>query len=231
MTINVGYDFDEPIFKWYDLAHQASVKAGIALPDHEPTSWAPHETYGCSLEDWVAVLDNEVLTGNMYHQPFDQDALESVKEIYSNGFNVHVITARGSFGSNDEVRKKIRQVTKSEIIRQGLPFNSLLFAKDKVPVAKRLELDYMLDDAPHNFWPLLEAGVNVFLLDERWNREDTSVTPFVAGEYPKPGDPAGRRLFSTRQYGELILAQQGVQHVITPAQKHEVRRVLSAYFG
>jgi hypothetical protein len=223
VTINVGFDFDEPIFKWYDLAHKASLKAGIALPEHEPTGWAPHETYGCALEEWVAVLDNEILSGDMYHQPFDPDALASVKKVYRNGYDVHIITARGSFGSSAQITNRIKRVTKSEIIKQGLPYTTLTFEKDKVPVAKRLDLDYMLDDAPHNFWPLLEAGVNVFLLDERWNREDTTVTPYREGNIPAPGDPAGRRVFSTREYCDLILYRHGDKRRLTLPQADLVR--------
>lgn len=201
-TINVGFDFDEPIYKWYDFAHQASIKAGIATLEHEPTSWAPHETYGCTLEEWIAVLDNEVLNGDMYHQPFDPEALRNIKRMYSRGYNIHIITARGSFG---ELGERIKQITKSEIIKQGLPYTTLNFSKDKVPLALALGLDYMIDDAPHNFTPLLEAGIDVFLLDERWNRDMTEVTWYDRRIDREPGDPRGRRVASTMDFCNLVM--------------------------
>ena len=51
LTVRVGWDYDDVLFPWYDLAHAANIAAGTALPEHEPTSWAPHEDYGITLEE------------------------------------------------------------------------------------------------------------------------------------------------------------------------------------
>jgi hypothetical protein len=199
VTIHIGLDFDEPIYPWYDLAHEASIRAGIALPEHEPTSWAPHETYGCTLEEWVAVLDNEVLNGSMYRQDIDPDIIDAIRKAYRLGYGIHILTARGSFG---ELGEEIKRITRSEIIRQGIPYNSLNFGKDKVPTAKALGLDYMLDDAPHNYLPLLEAGINTYLLDERWNRD-----------LPEPWvEDGGRRVHSTVEFLDHIIKHHGDQY-------------------
>lgn len=200
-TVRVGYDFDEPIYPWYDLAHKASLAAGIALPEHEPTSWAPHETYGCTLEEWVAVLDAEVLNPKgMYCQPFQPGVVDSIKRLYNRGYEIHIVTARGSFGTNHEIRERIKRITQSSIIREGLPHTTLNFAKEKVSVYKRLGLDYFLDDAPHNFQPMLEAGCNVFLLDERWNQNvDEEFYPF------------GRRVHSTEEYNQMIMDREQLE--------------------
>ena len=54
--IKVGFDYDEPIFPWYDSAHIVSVRAGLADPDGEPpTQWEVTTTYGCSRQEWVDV--------------------------------------------------------------------------------------------------------------------------------------------------------------------------------
>lgn len=195
--------FDEPIYPWYDLAHQASIRAGIATPDHEPTSWAPHETYGCTLEEWVKVLDDEVLNPEgMYRQPFKEGVIEIINRMYHRGYGIHIITARGSFG---DLGDKVRRITRSEIIKQGLHYTTLTFSKDKVPVAKDLDLDYMLDDAPHNVQPLLDAGINTYLLTERWNI-DMDI------------DPA-RRVDSTFEFCKMIMDKHGLQYPARKPQK------------
>lgn len=194
MTIKVGWDYDEPIFKWYDLAHKASLEAGIALPEHEPTSWAPHETYGCTLDEWVKVLDDEVLKGDggMYAAPLDEITKWQLHRLADVGIENHIVSARGSFG---ELGDRVKELTLRQIEREGLPVASVNFAKDKVPIVNKLGLDYFVDDAPHNYEALVRGtNARVFLLDERWN-QDLVV-------------PAGMRLYSVEEYVDLILADQ-----------------------
>lgn len=191
-TVKVGWDYDEPVFPWYRLAHAASLEAGIALPEHEPTSWAPHEHYGCTLEQWVEVLDNEVLKGQggMYAFPIDETTKWQFHRLANAGMENHVVTARGSLGSLGEI---IKDLTRAQIDREGLPVTSLTFNKKKAEVVNSLGLDYFIDDAPHNYEDLVENCPNteVYLLDATWN------TDLVV--------PEGRRLFSAEEYVDVIL--------------------------
>jgi hypothetical protein len=194
IPIKVGWDYDEPICKWYDLAHKASLEAGIALPHHEPTSWAPHETYGVTLEEWVRVLDDEVLKGDggMYGAPLDDHTKWQLHRVADMGFENHIITARGSFGQLGDL---VKELTLRQIEREGLPVTSVTFNRDKVGVVNELGLDYMIDDAPHNYEPIVAGCPNTetYLLDERWNRD------LVV--------PEGRRLFSVEEYVDIILSK------------------------
>jgi hypothetical protein len=193
-TIKVGWDYDEPIFKWYDYAHRASIEAGIALPEHEPTGWAPHETYGCTLEEWVEVLDKEVLKreGGMYAAPLDEFTKWQLHRLHTAGFENHIVTARGSLG---DLGHLVKDLTLRQIEREGLPVASVTFNKDKPAAINELGLQYFIDDAPHNITPIFEQCPNTeaYLLDERWNR-DTVV-------------PEGRRLYSVEEYVDIILAK------------------------
>lgn len=195
MTIKIGFDYDEPIFPWYTYAHQASLRAGIALPEHEPTSWAPHETYGCTLEEWIAVLDAEVQKGydGMYGLPCDPDAVAAVRKAHCMGFEVHIITARGSLGQYGD---EIKRLTKSQKIREGIP-GTLHFAPDKFEVIRDLGLDYFIDDRPKHYEESVRAGADTYLLDATWNK-DTDV-------------PYGRRVYSTPEYVARIMAKSGPQ--------------------
>lgn len=186
--IRVGFDFDEPVYPWYDLAHEASIRAGIALPEHEPTAWAPHKTYGCSLDEWVNVLDQEVMKtrGGMYRQPFQPGVVKLINGLYDDGYEIHIITARGSFGTLGE---RVKEITKKQITKNGLKLHALHFSKDKVPVAQKVGLDWFVDDALHNYDSLDDAGINVWLLNERWNQ---------------PWNDDRRRVSSVEEYVDLI---------------------------
>lgn len=192
IPIKVGWDYDDVLFPWYDLAHAANIAAGTAKPEHEPTSWAPHETYGITLEEWVRVLDDEVLKGldGMYGTPLDEYRKWQLHRLAQDGHENHIVTARGSFG---DLGAHVIELTKTSIDREGLPIQSLNFGRDKVDIVNRLGLDYFLDDAPHNYEALVEGCPNteVYLLDARWN-QDLVV-------------PEDRRLFDIEEYVDLIL--------------------------
>lgn len=203
-VIKIGLDFDEPIFPWYAYAHEACLAAGLARPEHKPTSWAPHETYECTLEEWVEVLDAEVLKGaaGMYRRPFKPGVVDAVKRAYQWGYEIHIVTARGGLGQYGE---DIKRLTRQSIIHEGLPYTSLHFAKDKVPVAKELGLDYFIDDAPHNWQALHDAGINTYMHTETWNVN-------------YPGVPLDRRVSSTKQFLQKIMDRHGRQNEVTQEQ-------------
>lgn len=191
IPIKVGWDYDEPVFKWYDLAHQACIEAGIALPEHEPTSWAPHETYGVTLEEWVEVLDNEVLKGEggMYSAPIDEYTKWQLHRVHAAGHKNYIVTARGSLGDHGD---RVKELTLHQIEREGLPVEDVIFSPEKGTVVRDLGLDYFIDDRPLH-WQEVNAieTCEVYLLDERWNR-DFRV-------------PEGRRLNSVEEYVDIIL--------------------------
>ena len=210
MNINVGYDFDEPIYPWNDLAHTASIKGGLCKRGTpRPVSWAPYEEYGCTAEEWYAVIDNEILHGDMYLQPINRRLVEEMRRFYNRGYNIHIITSRGNFGPLGE---QIKQITKSGLIRDGVPYTTLNFTKDKVPVALELGLDYMVDDHPKYHDPLTAAGINSFLLDAPYNQE-----------HPEKWHPHGNRVKDVFQYMKIIMDNHGRPGDMTPAQKAHVQ--------
>jgi hypothetical protein len=196
VTVNVGVDFDEPIYPWYDLAHKASVKAGIAQPHHEPTVWTPYEVYGCTAEEWYAVIDNEILNGDMYHQPLDPERVALLNGLYDEGLGIHIVTARGNFGPLGET---IKQITLDSIEQAGLKTTSVHFVPQKVETALALGLDYMVDDHQKYHDPMIEAGVNSFLLDAPWNQD-----------HPEKYYPVGHRVKSLAHYVGIIRHEQGL---------------------
>lgn len=199
-TIKIGWDWDDVVFPWYRLAHKASVAAGIALPDHEPTSWAPFEQYGCTADEWYRVLDDEVLKGaeGMYLHPLEEDIKWQFHRLDQAGFENHVVTARGSFGT---LGHHVKELTQMQIDREGVPVKSLHFGHDKPEIINRLGLHYFIDDGPHNFGPIYERCPNttVYLMNQSWN-QDLVV-------------PEGRRLYSVEEFADIVLHEHAVVSV------------------
>lgn len=208
MIIKVGIDYDEPLFPWYDYAHDASVAAGLTTQEQPPpTSWDPHSHYGCSIDDWYEALNQEVLKGadGMYGRPLKPGVVDDLRRLYTKGYDVHIITARGSFGAFGE---RIKRLTVQQLIRENVPYMKLHFAPDKHQVIKDLGVNYMLDDRPKHYMEAESAGAETYLLDERWNQD------FWV--------PASRRLYTLRQYVDLIIDKHGDLSKMTERQKSRV---------
>lgn len=206
--IKVGIDYDEPIFRWYDNAHEVSVAAGLArAEDSPPTSWDPHSTYGCTLEEWVEVLDAEVDKGldGMYGRPVIPESVTAIRRLYSLGYEIHLITARGSFGAKGE---RIKELTRQQVIRAGIPNDGLHFAHDKVPICQELGIDYFIDDRPKYYEDLTKAGIACYLLDAPWN-QDMDV-------------PVFKRVSNLTDFTNRVVLHHGDQNRLTNAQRQHV---------
>jgi hypothetical protein len=212
VTINVGIDYDEPIFDWYDEAHNVCLAAGVADPDAPPpTTWDPSSHYGITLEEWYEVLDKEILRGmeGMYGLPLRPERVEQVRRLYTLGYGVHIITARGQFGKRTEM---IKRLTRGQIVRSNMPYDSLTFAYDKADSARRLNLDYFLDDGPRNFdgvQPVVPQGT--YLLTKPWNI-DHPVDPWY-------------RMDSLEDFVDLVVNRHGDLSQLTTAQRRHVYNV------
>lgn len=192
--IKVGWDYDEPIHPWMTLAHEATIASGlIAAETPRPTIWNAAEHYGIDPETWYGVLDVEVLKGaeGSYLAPLDESVKWELHRLADVGFENHVVTARGHFGTLGHV---IRDLTAQHIDREGLPVTSLHFAENKVDTVNELHLDYFIDDGAHNYEALAEGCPNtvVYLLDRPWNQ--------------KIAVPSARRLSTIEEYVDLILS-------------------------
>lgn len=190
-TIKVGWDYDEPVHPWMDLAHKTTIAAGLIPEDTPmPTIWDAAKHYGIEPEVWYEALDVEVLKGvdGAYLAPLDEDVKWQLHRLAEAGFENHVVTARGSFGNLGHI---IRDLTEQHIDREGLPVTSLHFEKDKPKVINDLGLHYFIDDGVHNYVAIEEncPGTEVYLLDRPWNQDCTTQ----------------RRLHSIEEYADLIL--------------------------
>lgn len=211
--INLAVDYDEPYYPWYNYAHDSSVAAGLTTEDQEPpTRWDPHNHYGCTWEAWIDVLNKEVLKGDegMYMRPPKEEAKEAVLRLYRNGFGIHFVTARGQFGDYGKV---IKQLTKRQLLREGTPYDTITFTRDKGAAAKRLNIHYAVDDRPEHYTQFKEAGAVTFLLDERWNK-DFKV-------------PKNLRVYSLTEVADRLIEVYGNLTKLTSRQRTALQKQIS----
>jgi hypothetical protein len=162
----VGIDIDDVIYPWYDRAHELCVAAGITN-GVTPSSWSVYEEYGCSLEEWVAVL---VEAGrDVYDLPPLEGTVEALRRLRDAGHDIVFVTARGSFGSNGE---QIAQWTREWLDEHvtpilGLGGFDLHFSRDKTAVPT----DYFIDDNADNVRALCAVGTEAVLRTRPWNAD------------------------------------------------------------
>lgn len=158
--LTVGIDIDDVLFPWYDLAHEASVAAGIAN-GVTPTQWAPFADYGCTDQEWFDVLAAALHDG-MYEAAPIPGAVEAVRRIADAGHQVHIVTARGLLAHG----LTIKAATVAWIEAHDVPHDALHFTGDKTTV----RTDVFVDDHPKHTAALEGVGTTTYLVDRVYNR-------------------------------------------------------------
>jgi uncharacterized HAD superfamily protein len=164
----VGFDIDDVFLHTYQAMHVIAGKAGITN-GVTPTSWNPYDEYGCSREEWTAVMDEAARMGWLYKDVIpDQDALRAVRELAWDGHEIHLVTARGFMGEKDIVEEH----TEGWLVEYAVPHKSLTYSRTKGEVTARLRLDYFLDDNVQNWLDVAGSGpTRSHLLDRPWNQD------------------------------------------------------------
>lgn len=161
----VIFDIDDCLMPWAETVHLKCIEAGLAKSDHLWTSWNMYEDYGCTREQWLEVVNAQVVHGGIYHQPPYPGVLEAIDDLWQTGAEIHLVTARGFFDHAEQ----IRAWTEDWVTTNYIP-GRLHFAKDKGRVAKEIGATHAIDDALHNVEDLVKAGVDTYLMTQPHNR-------------------------------------------------------------
>lgn len=143
---------------------------------HVCNEWI-HETYGHEIIpatkwDWAddypdgkmafrSFWGKGVDSGAFLRCPEIPDAVETLKRLLSDGFEVLFITHR------NPANGPLAQNTAEWLRDRGLPGN-ICFLKDKWLAA----CDLYVDDKPENVQDLLNVGFEAVLFDQPWNRQE-----------------------------------------------------------
>lgn len=162
----VIFDIDDCLMPWAETVHLKCVEAGLAKKDISWTQWSMWLDYGCTKEEWLEVVNQQVVPDGIYHQPPYPGVLEAIDDLWVTGAEIHLVTARGFFDHAEQ----IRQWTTDWVAANLIP-GRLHFAKDKGRVAKEIEATHAIDDAIHNVTELVAAGVDTYLMTQPHNRD------------------------------------------------------------
>lgn len=185
----VAWDYDDVLYGWYDEAHRLCVRAGLAKGPR-PKTWAPHEEYGCTLEEWLEVVADGAITGELYAADPLPGALEAVQTLAEAGVEQHIITARGFLAHAD----RIRYLTYHSVGHHfGNAISSVVFSRTKGLDAIDLGVTHAIDDVQRNYDDFAAVGVQAFLRRQPWNEGEPFGTrvvdrldEFVQRVLPKP---------------------------------------------
>lgn len=164
----VGVDIDDVLYPWYDTAHRICVREGLTLGDVIPSTWSPHLEYGVELEDWIKILGVATLSGELYYAPPIPGTIQALHQLRGIRAEIHLITARGYMQHGDEIKLLTREWLDDWMV----PYDGLVFTKDKSTVAKKLGVTHFIDDNVGNVSNMLaeHPTCRTYLQDRPWNQ-------------------------------------------------------------
>lgn len=134
------------------------------------TKWRFFEDLGFTTDQFLSLCRNAVQQDKLFRYghllPGTKEAFDALRTM---GHTIHIITDRCSIDPEDTDR--IKQNTGAWLADNGLYIDSIHYTGDKATVAKKLGLDFFIDDRMENFESLFYV-TNSYLFDRPWNTCD-----------------------------------------------------------
>lgn len=187
IKLRVGFDLDGVLYNFGDsvkryLEHIGKGDVWKSGPTPEPF-WDFYKDWGWTSKDFVDLCNAGADAGFIFCGPARHNAAAVVQAVKDMGHEVVIITDR-QFGTNPYVSHKN---TQNWLTKHKIPYDELYFSADKTCVPT----DMFIEDKLENYDALDAAGVEVYLINRKWN--------FVDGD----GD-ARRRIRHLMQYVRAV---------------------------
>lgn len=131
------------------------------LPD--PTDWDFTGWPLNGLEDYKVAHTAAVVSGIFASGSIIEGASESLWRLSNAGADIHIITNRFVGPGH---HKLVVDQTMEWLDNHDIPFGGISFIKDKTKV----DVDVLLEDAPHNLLDMMEVNKAVIAFDTLYNR-------------------------------------------------------------
>lgn len=160
MTLKIGVDLDgvtADLFK--DMIKILNKKTGKNLTMADVTQYDVTGLWGIgrqTLEESFAEVD----WVNLDLLPGAAQNLQALKRL---DYELHILTYR-------VWKKGIHRETIDWVKKHEIPFDSIHFSKDKLPLARSLGLDVMIEDAPHYAEEFNQARIPLILMNRPYNQ-------------------------------------------------------------
>jgi uncharacterized HAD superfamily protein len=156
--VRIAIDIDSTLHHYWDqFAAAAKRRFGVELPYENQVTWNVSQLRTEQVRVCVTEThrDENVLAAKPY-----PGAVEAVRRWHEAGHFI-LITSHRAVECNG--------ATTQWLDRLGLPYDLLHCSYDKVPHCVELGIDLLIDDAPSNMGPALEAGIAVATIVHPWN--------------------------------------------------------------
>lgn len=107
----------------------------------------------------VSQIFRQFNTGRLRDAKLMPGAAETISQLAKDGWNIFICTAR---------TKSTEAITIDQLSEYGIYYDELIFTKDKVQYANRL--DAFIDDNGNTATAMAEAGITSILFDHPWNK-------------------------------------------------------------
>lgn len=161
----LGVDLDGVVFDYTEgLRHYMVEVVGHdrgLLPD--PTDWDFTGWPFAGRDHFIETHLEALADGLFSYSPVIPGAQEALWRLSNLGVGIHIVTNR--FIRNGHHKAAVSQTIEC-LDKHDLPYDGITFIKDKT----RIDVDVLLEDAPHNLFAMIEAGKPVIAFDTLYNR-------------------------------------------------------------
>lgn len=158
--MHIAIDIDSTLHHYWDqFAAVAKRRFGVDLPYENQLTWnvpplRPEQVRACVTETH---REESVLAAEPY-----PGAVEAVQRWHAAGHRILITSHRATECGSATVRW---------LNAIGLPHDLLHCSYDKVPHCLEVGVDLLIDDAPTNLEPALDAGIRVATIVHPWNAD------------------------------------------------------------
>lgn len=192
--LHIGLDLDGPFYGFAEaftdyLVNVRCFPAGRARLGK--LRWEFYKDLGLSDEDFFTLASGGVDDGWIFWQGTPHEgSVEGARRLADAGHRLHVITDRSAFGSPG----RAEDATRTWLHQVDIPFDTLTMSADKTIV----RTDVMVEDKPANYFALVQAGTDAYLVDKPWNAGTTAWRHARA---------TGRLVDGVAEFADLVLTR------------------------
>ena len=168
--VTVWFDIDGVGYDFVGVLRQYGRDLGLNIPDGEPQCWDFFESqWHMTLEQFMILLELCTNSGIMFRVGGTMPGyVAGIRRLKAAGAQIYFITNRFVGAPGVAAAGTIWWLDRVDL-RQGRDYDGIAFAADKVPPCAGATI--VIDDSPHNWRDLTDAGIRCVLLDAPYNRD------------------------------------------------------------
>lgn len=159
----LAVDIDDTLNNWLEICVTlANEYTGQKQRYVDMAEYGIRNLFGWSIEEKELFWEKWEITSyaKASLQPGAVEVLTALREL---GWQIVILTAR-------QGRPAVRAVTEKWLNNNNVPYDELVFDRNKDVYCDKHGITVLIEDAPHNILPCLDMGVKVFMPDRPYNK-------------------------------------------------------------